>query len=111
PERDGPGPRAGGSPVGNPGVYTEYFIGLVATDGTVTRVGPGLHENDMSAPELSPAVLTGHLSEADKLHPFTVPSSTGGGKWRVVALQRSGDDGTFVFGARLKDLDATFGRM
>jgi two-component system OmpR family sensor kinase len=29
----------------------------------------------------------------------------------VVALKRSGDEGTFVFGAQLKDFDATFGRM
>jgi signal transduction histidine kinase len=107
-----PGPRSGGgTPVGNQGVYTEYFIGLVAADGSVTRVGPGLHENDVSAPKVSPATLAGHLSEDDHLRPFTVPSSNGGGMWRVVALQRSGDDGTFVFGARLKDLDATFGRM
>src|SRR5205823_3989682 len=92
-------------------VYTEYFIGLVAADGTVTRVGPGLHENDLSTPDLSPATLAGHLSAADDLQPFTVPSSTGSGKWRVVALQRSGDEGTFVFGGRLKDFDATLGRM
>jgi two-component system, OmpR family, sensor kinase len=106
-----PGPRPGGTQAGSSNVYTEYFIGLVAADGTVTRVGPGLHENDLSAPEVSPAALAGHLSAADDLRPFTVPSSSGGGKWRVVALERSGDEGTFVFGARLKDLDATFGRM
>ncbi|HEV8625617.1 MAG TPA: HAMP domain-containing sensor histidine kinase [Acidimicrobiia bacterium] len=111
PERNSPGPRPGGTPAGSSSVYTEYFIGVVAADGTVTRVGPGLHENDLSAPELSPATLTGHLSAADDLRPFTVPSSTGRGKWRMVALQRSGDEGTFVFGAQLKDLDATFGRM
>jgi signal transduction histidine kinase len=111
PERDSPGPRPGGTPGGNSSVYTEYFIGLVAADGTVNRVGPGLHDNDTSVPELSPATLAGHLSAADDLRPFTVPSSTGGGKWRVVALQRSGDEGTFVFGARLKDFDATLGRM
>jgi signal transduction histidine kinase len=111
PERNSPGPRPGGTQAGSSNVYTEYFIGLVAADGTVTRVGPGLHENDLSAPEVSPAALAGHLSAADDLRPFTVPSSSGGGKWRVVALERSGDEGTFVFGARLKDLDATFGRM
>ena len=107
-----PGPRGGGgAPAGNSSVYTEYFIGLVAADGTVSRIGPGLHENDTSAPEVSPATLAGHVSDADDLRPFTVSSSTGGGKWRVVALQRSGDEGTFVFGARLEDLDATFGRI
>jgi two-component system OmpR family sensor kinase len=107
-----PGTRpAGGTPAGNSGVYTEYFIGLVAADGTVTRIGPGLHDGDLSAPKLSPAAVTGHLSQDDDLRPFTVPSSTGGGKWRVVALERSADEGTFVFGAQLKDLDATFGRI
>ena len=106
-----PGTRpVGGTPAGNSGVYTEYFIGLVAADGTVTRIGPGLHDDD-SAPKLSPAALASHLSKDDDLRPFTVPSSTGGGNWRVVALQRSGDEGTFVFGAQLKDLDATFGRI
>ena len=106
-----PGPRGSGAPAGTSNVYTEYFIGLVAADGTVTRAGPGLHENDPSTPELSPGALNDHLSSTDDLEPFTVPSSTGGGKWRVVALQRAGEDGTFVFGARLKDLDATFARM
>ncbi|MCA1844020.1 MAG: MFS domain-containing histidine kinase, partial [Actinobacteria bacterium] len=104
-----PGPRQG---TGNgSGVYTEYFIGLVAADGTVTRVGP-LREDDLSAPKVSAALLATHLSESgDKLRPFTVRSTTGGDDWRVVALQRSGEEGTFVFGARLNDLDATFRRI
>ena len=112
-----PGARPGnagtgsGTGSGNSGVYTEYFIGLAAADGTVTRVGPGLQENDPSTPRVTPALLSAHLSEADDLRPFTVPSSTGGGQWRVVALQRPGEEGTFVFGARLDDLDATLGRM
>jgi len=112
-----PGARPGssgtgsGAGTGNSGVYTEYFIGLAAADGTVTRVGPVLHEDDPSTPRVTPAVLSAHLSDADDLAPFTVPSSTGGGQWRVVAVQRPGEEGTFVFGARLDDLDATLGRM
>jgi signal transduction histidine kinase len=100
------GPSGGGS-----AVYTEYFIGLVAADGTVTRVGP-IREDDESAPKVSAEPLAAHLSDpGEKLRPFTVPSTTGGDAWRVVALHRSGEDGTFVFGARLNDLDATFGRI
>jgi signal transduction histidine kinase len=104
------GPRPGGTPAGNSSVYTEYFIGLAA-GGNVTRVGPALHENDLSAPKISAGTLASHLSATDDLRPFTVPSSTGGGEWRVVAIQRPGDEGTFVFGAHLNDLDATLGRM
>ena len=110
PGNDSSGPRMAGTPAGS-SVYTEYFIGLVAADGSVTRVGPGLREDDLSAPEVPSPTLAGHLSAPDDLRPFTVPSSTGAGKWRVVALERPGDEGTFVFGARLDDLDATLGRM
>jgi two-component system OmpR family sensor kinase len=95
-------------------VYTEYYIGLRATDGSVSRLGPGLRENDQSAPKVSASALAAHLSpSADNLEPFTVPSTTGGGNWRVVALKRSGasEDGTLIFGARLNDMDATFNRM
>jgi signal transduction histidine kinase len=114
-----PLPRAGtgvatataGVAAGTPGVYTEYFIGLMVADGTVTRVGPGLRENDRAEPKVSPQGLAGRLSDADDLRPFTVGSSTGRGQWRVVAVPRPGEEGTFVFGARLDDLDATLGRM
>ncbi|MDQ1505575.1 MAG: two-component system, OmpR family, sensor kinase, partial [Actinomycetota bacterium] len=105
---------AGGStPTTEQRIYTEYYIGLVAADGTVSRLGPGLQENDESEPKLSATTLAGHLSPSpDELRPFTVPSSTGGGKWRVVVVKRTGgEDGTLIFGARLNDMDATLGRM
>jgi two-component system OmpR family sensor kinase len=109
------GPGTGGNPpgTGEQRVYTEYYIGLVAADGTVSRLGPGLRENDLSAPKLSARALADHLSpSAADLRLFTVPSSTGGGKWRVVVVKRTGgDDGTLVFGARLNEMDATLGRM
>ncbi len=94
-------------------LYTEYYIGVAAADGTVSRLGPGLRENDLSAPKLSPGDLADHLSpSADDLRLFTVPSSTGGGEWRVVVVKRTnGEDGTVIFGARLNDMDATFARM
>ena len=94
-------------------LYTEYYIGVIAADGTVSRLGPGLRENDQSAPQVAAARLATHLSPSpDDLRPFTVPSSTGGGTWRAVAVKRTGsDDGTLIFGARLGDMDATFNRM
>jgi two-component system OmpR family sensor kinase len=94
-------------------VYTEYYIGLVGPAGTVSRLGPGLEENDQSAPKLSVADLTQHMSPSpDDLRPFTVASTTGGGRWRVVVVKRTSvDDGTVIFGARLNDMDATLGRM
>jgi len=94
-------------------LYTEYYIGLVSPDGTVSRLGPGLQENDQSAPKLSAGDLTRHLSPSpDDLRPFTVASTTGGGRWRVIVVKRTSvDDGTVVFGARLNDMDATLGRM
>jgi signal transduction histidine kinase len=100
------------SPTAEQRVYTEYFIGSVAADGSLSRIGPGLRENDQSAPKLSATDLTAHLSPSpDALRPFTVSSTTGGGKWRVVAVKRSTDQETVVFGARLDDIDATVGRM
>ncbi|HYT40272.1 MAG TPA: HAMP domain-containing sensor histidine kinase [Acidimicrobiia bacterium] len=106
-------PSPSSNPTGEQRVYTEYYIGLAAADGTVSRLGPGLRENDQSAPKVSASAVAGHLSpSADDLRPFTVPSSTGGGQWRVVVVQRTGgDDGTLIFGARLNDMDATLGRM
>jgi two-component system OmpR family sensor kinase len=105
------GPASTGT--GEQRLYTEYYIGLAAADGTVSRLGPGLRENDLSAPKLSAGDLAAHLSpSADDLRLFTVPSSTGGGEWRVVVVKRTnGDDGTLIFGARLNDMDATFARM
>ena len=93
-------------------IYTEYYIGLAA-EGTVARFGPALRDNDESAPKVSAAVLADHLSPSpDDLRPFTVASSTGGEKWRVVAVNRAaGEQGTLVFGARLTDMGATFNRM
>jgi signal transduction histidine kinase len=109
--RLGIGPGAP-NPTGASAVYTEYFIGLAAADGTVTRVGPGLREDDTSAPKLSATTLAAHRSGSpEQLQPFTVASTTGAGKWRVVALQRPGEDGTLVFAARLDDFDATLRRM
>ena len=116
-----PGPRLGGSGSGPgtalPGdtgssVYTEYFIGLAGADGGVTRLGPGLREDDTSAPALPDGVAAAQVSpSADDVRPFTVASTTRGEQWRVVAFQRPGEDGTFVFGARLDDFDATLRRM
>ena len=107
-----PAPGSGAPVTGEQRLYTEYFIGIAAPDGTVSRLGPGLRENDLSAPKLSTTVLAAHLSPSpDDLQPFTVASSTGGGNWRVVALKRSGSDGdTLLFGARLNDMDATLHR-
>lgn len=111
-----PGPRIGSSPApgaGTPsGVYTEYFIGVAGDDGSLTRFGPGLREGDTSAPELPADVVSTRLSpSADDLRPFTVRSTTGGEQWRVVALQRTGEEGTFVVGARLDDFGATLRRV
>jgi signal transduction histidine kinase len=116
-----PGPRigglgsgAGGALVGSTGssVYTEYFIGLASSDGTVTRLGPDLREDDNSAPALPAGVPAGRVSpSADDLRPFTVGSTTGGEQWRVIAVERPGEDGTFVFGARLDDFEATLRQM
>jgi two-component system, OmpR family, sensor kinase len=106
-------PATGAPSTGEQRLYTEYYIGLAARDGTVSRLGPGLRENDVSAPELSRATLAGHLSPSpDDLRPFTVASTTGGGSWRIVVVKRTTvDDGTVVFGARLNDMDATLARM
>ena len=117
-----PGPRigslgsgsGGAPPVGSTvsSVYTEYFIGLAAADGTVTRLGPGLREDDTSAPVLPDGVPASHVSPSTgDLRPFTVASTNGGQRWRVVAVQRRGEEATFVFGARLDDLEATLRRM
>jgi two-component system OmpR family sensor kinase len=108
-----PASGAAPGPAGDQRLYTEFFIGIAAPDGTVSRFGPGLRENDLSAPKLSGTLLAAHLSpSADDLRPFTVPSTTGGGNWRVVAAKRTGGDGeTVVFGARLNDMDATLARM
>ena len=113
-------PPATGTPGSSPGsgageqrVYTEYYIGLAAADGTVSRLGPGLRENDQSAPRLSADDLRDHLSPSpDNLQPFTVSSTAGGGRWRVVVVKRTGgEDGTLIFGAKLNDMDATLNRM
>jgi two-component system, OmpR family, sensor kinase len=105
-------PSTSSPSTGEQRVYTEYYIGVAAPDGTVSRLGPGLRENDQSAPQLSGAGLAAHLSPSpDDLRPFTVPSSTGGGNWRVVVVRRTGSDDTLIFGARLNDMDATLGRM
>src|SRR5581483_2320277 len=94
-------------------VFTEYYIGLAAPDGTVSRLGPALRENDQSAPDVPPARLAARLSPSpDDLRPFTASSTTGSGSWRVVAVKRTGaEDGTILIGARLNDMDATFNRM
>src|SRR2546430_4364738 len=84
-------PSPSSTPTGEQRVYTEYYIGLAAADGTVSRLGPGLRENDQSAPKVSASALAGHLSpSADDLRPFTVPSSTGGGQWRGGAAPPTG---------------------
>ena len=106
-------PPASAPSTGEQRIYTEYFIGLAGADGTVSRLGPGLHEDDTSAPKVSASLVAAHLSPSpDDLRPFTVASTSGGGTWRVVAVKRTGtDDGTLIFGARLSDMDATFNRM
>ncbi|HEV7865792.1 MAG TPA: HAMP domain-containing sensor histidine kinase, partial [Acidimicrobiia bacterium] len=120
PGRDGPN-RVPSTPsttsgastsTGEQRLYTEYYIGFAAADGTVSRLGPGLRENDLSAPKLSAGTIADHLSpSSEDLRPFTVSSSTGGGKWRVIVVKRTGDDSTLVVGAKLNDMDATLARM
>src|SRR5436305_2475336 len=69
-------------------IYTEYYIGLATPDGTVSRFGPALRDNDQSAPKVSAAELAAHLSPSpDDLAPFTVAPSTGGEEWRGGARQ------------------------
>ena len=105
-------PSTSSTSTGEQRFYTEYYIGVAAPDGTVARLGPGLRENDQSAPRLAGAGLVAHLSPSpDDLRPFTVPSSTGGGSWRVVVVDRAGSGDTLIFGARLNEMDATLGRM
>lgn len=110
-----PAPRLGENapaPSSPSGIFTEYFIGLAKVDGSVSRLGRGLREDDLSAPKLSAAKLATHTSDsADDLRPFTVPSTTGGGTWRVVAYQPPGDEDTLVLGARLDEMEATLSRM
>ena len=78
----------------------------------MTRLGPGLREDDDSAPALPDGVSAEYVSpSADDVRPFTVASTTRGEQWRVVAFRRPEEDGTFVFGARLDDFDATLRRM
>src|SRR3977135_3699313 len=45
------GPASTGT--GGQRLYTEYYLGVAAADGTVSRLGPGLRENDLSSPKLS----------------------------------------------------------
>jgi len=72
-----PTTASGSAPTAEQRVYTEYYIGLLASDGSVSRLGPGLRENDQSAPKVSAAALAAHLSpSADNLDPFTVPATT-----------------------------------
>src|SRR5581483_4038393 len=91
---------------------SEYFIGLVKADGTVSRFGRDLREDDASAPKLSQAKLAEHTSSsADNLRPFTASSTAGGGTWRVIAYRQTDNADTLILATRLDGTEATLSRM
>jgi two-component system OmpR family sensor kinase len=123
--RPGQGPGPGRIPLGQNGpppgvlpedlsssVFSEYFLVVLASDGTVEReLSPTLRGGDPS-PVIDPQIAIAHaVPIGQPIAPFTVGSGGGSDlRYRVAVVQR-GNGGYAVTGISLREADATFSRL
>ena len=93
-------------------VLTEYFI--AAGDpgaGRLTRFTSALSETDQPGPELAASEIAAHLTtRGETPAPWTAPAESGGGRWRLVALDGPRQNLVVVVGVDLAELQATLAR-
>jgi len=118
----GPHGDGGGKPGGGPEpdhddggedrVFTEFFVGVASSDGSVSRLGPGFRGEKESPPRLTAQLVERHRgAPGGDFHPFTVDATEGSGLWRVVTFSRPSDGQTVVVGLSLHEMSATLRRM
>lgn len=94
-------------------VLTEYFI--AAGDpaaGTLTRFTSALAEADRPGPDLEVSEIVTHLTPSGEAAvPWTASAQSGGGRWRLVALEGPRGRLVVVVGLDLEELEATLARI
>ncbi len=89
---------------------SEYFIAVGDPELAMVRVGSSIGQDDRPEPALTASTLRGQARPPDQVRPFTVPATSGKGKWRLVALE-SGRGGVTVVGLSLDEVASTVERI
>lgn len=112
-DRGRPGPPGLGAPPGESQTLSEYFIAVGDRNGEhFARRSTALADEDRPPPRLDGTQVMANLARRGTLpEPFTAPSESGRGSWRLVALSGPRDSGVMVVGISLAEVGATLGRI
>jgi two-component system, OmpR family, sensor kinase len=108
PVRDRPFDGDPGS--GGPAHFTNFYVGTVDTTGAVaTTITPDFADQGRPLPMISREVALAAITASHR-QPFTVGSTSGSGRWRVIAAD--GPRGSrYLIGLSLHDVSVALGRV
>ena len=92
---------------------SEYYLAVGNPSlGRMTRVGSSLRADDRPGPVLDAEVLLTRVDRPGRSQPFTVAAESGGGEWRLVAIEVGPrEQGVAVVGLSLDEVAATVRRI
>jgi len=102
-------PRRG--PQADDQTLSEYYIAIGRTGGGLTRVGSTLGGDDRPVPTLDAATLARHAAGPGRGRPFTAEAESGGGRWRLIAVESGPRDVVTVIGLSLDEVESTARRI
>ena len=107
----GPGGRRPALPDAE--TLSEYYIAIVdPATGHLRRLASAFMDEDQPPPSLDPATIRAHLAgRGERPEPFTVASTEGSGRWRLVALVDPRRGAFVVVGVSLDEVGDTVGRI
>jgi two-component system OmpR family sensor kinase len=97
-----------GSPAPPETTLSKMWVGHLDVDGTMTTLVQGQAINDQPAVSLADAAA--HVGRNGR-EPFTVEGVNGDERFRVVMMQRPGEDGWDLLALSLRDTDAAYQRL